>query len=109
MKTTVPQFTSLDAFVDWARTPQVREALEEKPELLLELTPHPNIKPWLREFREGMRELGGQVPLSDEEGFRLIINPSEKDKATIVDVLKSRRRESPGDEASETQGVQRYG
>jgi len=86
----VPEFNTLEQFINWCQDSLVQEILKKKPESLSQLASHPNVKPWLNEFFNASRCVKTSTttpPESETDRLRILTMSNPEDKAFLEEVI----------------------
>jgi tetratricopeptide (TPR) repeat protein len=101
----VPEFESLDQFVGWWATPEVQQSLKKNADMLLELSEHSKVKPWLDEFLKAVLEVNPEFDGEHKETLELLTTSTGQNAQFVSKMLSSWRQGTTWDTGEEPRSV----
>jgi len=106
MAISVPKFKSLGQFTGWWGTPEVRQAIKNNAALLVELSQHSNIEPWLDEFLKAALDVEPGFDKKPRDTLRFLATSTTRNDEFISKVLSSRKKNTTRDTGHTQQQVE---
>jgi|GEM_PF-2920720 len=91
MEISVPEFRTLDEFVNWCQDPFVQEFLKKNPQVISGLITHPNVERWLDEFLDVVQKTTNSDVRSHRDTIRLLTMSNPEDRKFVQEIVERYR------------------